>query len=47
MCVQNGGNIVEEETKVFAFLTDQSILFAEQVISDVFDYYFVMLQGKE
>jgi len=45
--IQNGGRLSKNKRKLFALLTDKSILFAKQVVLDVFADYFVMLQGKE
>jgi len=47
LCVQNGGHLSKNKRKLFAFLTDKSILFAEEVVLGVFADYFVMQQGKE
>jgi len=42
LCAQNHGYLSKNKRKLFAFLTDKNILFAEQTVSGVFADYFDM-----
>jgi len=44
LCVQNGGHLSKNKRKLFALLTDKSILFAEQTVLDAFADYFDVLR---
>lgn len=46
LCVQNGGTISKKKRKLFAFLSADAIVFAEQTIADVFVDYFDMVRTR-